>query len=453
MQNIFIIAQKFLQEARRNNGIISAIFTVVLLLLIIPFGLKSDDTLKSHLQLVLNYSLSILAMLVYGISLFFSVHSFNKEIKTKQYYLLEVKPLQRWEFYWGKFFGVAMLNALLLLIFGSIVYGLLFYWKSSQGTQAEQEKISEELFIPYSSILPNDYSAEIEQQVIIEFEKDKRENVLPDDLDERSYKRKLRKKFELQQQVVLYNYTKNWIFQNIPPHFRNSSTQLKIRYKFFAAEAPMGYLCEVNWQIGRGASQYIYRAKVKPEEYYEFSIPSSTIQTDHTLEIRFFNTDPKAGVIFFPPQEDIELLYPNGYFIVNYFNGLLLIYFISCFLAATGLFAATFLDFSVALLFGLCILLLGSAAGFILEILPNFSNLQPEHSIFSMFSAIFLKILYGVIPNFSEYSPQDALSSGRLISWTTTIYSFFNLIIIRTGIIGVLGCLIFSNREIGRPTI
>lgn len=458
MSNVLTIASKLIQEALRNYGIWGMVFVVLMLMLLLPNQLQSDDTLRGKVQLVMNYSLILIAIFIHGISLFFSCYSFSQELKTKQYYLLDAKPLHRWQFFWGKFVGIAAINLVLLSILAAILYIFLIHISKYQGTPEERKQLAEQLFVAYRGIAPEAEQAKIAKLTSELYLKLKRENRLEEyfrdkqqssdtPMTEAQQITEIRKNIVLQEQALSYRQSKSWKFFPVNPELRDAEVNLKLRYKFIASEALPGYQYRVHWRIGQGNSQYAWEEKVKPGEMLELTVPSQVIQSDATVSILFVHVDPDAGIIYFPISDGIELCYPAGSFTANYFKNLLLIYGLSCFLAVIGLFTATFLSFSVAMFFGLFVLLVGAVANFILEMFPRDSSQLTWWQFISQHS---LQILLCIIPDFSHYSQSESLTIGRIIEWLQVLENLIKLFL-RIAILGLLGCWFFNKKEIGNP--
>ncbi len=448
MSNILAIAYKLFQEARQSHTLV--FFTVLMLLLLpfFPINLKSDDTLKSQIQLAITYSLILISMMLYLVSIFFSTYSFTQELKSKQYYLVDVKPVGRWQFFYGKFLGIALFNAIMLIILSMIGYCMIAYLGNQK--QPDDPSNLEEIWISYRSISPEVPYTRINALVLEEYQKMKQENRLSSEYTEDEHWDRIRKKLEVKLQHIAPSFSKVWQFKAFPLELRDSSNKLRLRYRLFSTESGLGFLCKVRWEIGRGNSQYIWEDRIKPGEFHEFNVPCSVINVDGIAEVRFVHTDPNAGLIYFPLSDGLEILYPAEPFWLNYVKALLLIYLLSCFLIAIGLFASTFLSFAVSLFFGFFILLLGVSASFVEEITAGSFSQQ---NIWKWLSSISLQFIFIFVPNFDAYSQNEILASARVVEWRVIWDSIWNILFIRGGILSGLGCLIFQRREIGKPML
>jgi hypothetical protein len=58
------------------------------------------------------------------------------------------------------------------------------------------------------------------------------------------------------------------------------------------------------------------------------------------------------------------------------------------------------------------------------------------------------KVFLMAINLVKNFSPIDALSSGRSISWTTLGLAFGQIVLLLGGVLGLLGIILFNRREL-----
>ena len=452
MDVVSVIAAKVVQEAKKTKISWALCLVIIALLITFPFALKSDGSLKGQIQLTLKYSLIVTAISMYFISLFFAAISFSREIKFKQIYLLECKPVHRSQFFLGKFLGIALLNFIYLLIIGIVVFLMIFYLKNYTGTKVEQQEVDEQIFIAYREIQPTVPLKKINDLVNRGFERLKQENRLPAKYKEFQIKNELRKKILHTRQLVPYGARPRiWTFKNIP--FIEEGKKLKLKYKFFASKFSFDLLCKIRWIIGEGHNTYAKDFKIQSGKVAEFTIPSYVVNNNKVV-IRFYNFSNKSGLIYFPLNDGIKLYYPSESFYVNYIKGFILIYCLSCFLVMLSLTACTFLSFPVAIFLGLVVLFIGVIANFFVE-LQLFPKVDENffQSITHTISRVMVKISIFMVPDFAYYVPIDKLCTGEIIEWETFWENVAKLLVLRTFFLAVLGIFIFNRKEIGKPAI
>src|SRR5262249_28674423 len=152
-----------------------------------------------------------------------------------------------------------------------------------------------------------------------------------------------------------------------------------------------------------------------------FEIPPNLFDDQGVLTIAVKN--PNDTALLFPIEDGMEVLYRQGGFGLNYVRGLGVVLCWMALLAALGLFAASFLSFPVAAFFSLSMLTLVLCSGTISNAVSEgtFFTYNGESGIRGSRADILLipafKSLLAVINMAKDFSPIDALSTGKSISW------------------------------------
>src|SRR6188768_880644 len=91
----------------------------------LPLLLKNDGTARGFIQIMLTYTLSVVAALLAFSTLWLSCGTLAREIEECQLQLVLAKPIARWQVWVGKLLGITLLNTTLLALSGFSVYTLL----------------------------------------------------------------------------------------------------------------------------------------------------------------------------------------------------------------------------------------------------------------------------------------------------------------------------------------
>src|SRR5204863_2674959 len=124
VQGLFAIAWLTWKAAFRYR-----LFVVIAVLLLaavigLPILIKDDGTARGFTQILLTYTLSVITALLGFTTLWLSCGTLARDIEDCQMQVVAVKPIARWEIWLGKWLGLLMLNAALLVISGASVYAL-----------------------------------------------------------------------------------------------------------------------------------------------------------------------------------------------------------------------------------------------------------------------------------------------------------------------------------------
>jgi hypothetical protein len=190
------------------------------------------------------------------------------------------------------------------------------------------------------------------------------------------------------------------------------------------------------------------------DTYHEFEVPPGLIGDDGILTIQFINRNNTT--LLFPLEEGMEVLYREGNFGLNYARGIAILFCWLGLLAALGLAAASRLSFPVAAFFSLGVLIVAFSTGTmnqviqeggILGINPDTGYiLQPD--LIDRIAVGIFQALLAVINLVRGFSPIDALSTGRSITWGELAAAFSQIVLLLGGLIGAVGITLFNRREL-----
>jgi hypothetical protein len=151
----------------------------------------------------------------------------------------------------------------------------------------------------------------------------------------------------------------------------------------------------------------------------------------------------------------MEVLYPEGGFLLNFARGLGIIFCWMALLAALGLTAASFLSFPVATFFSLAILAIGLSSGTLADAVStgtvgvgNEETGVAGHSVADAVLIPMFKAMLTVINLAEKFSPIDALSNGRSIPWGELGAAFGQIVLLLGGTIAIIGVILFGQREL-----
>jgi hypothetical protein len=171
------------------------------------------------------------------------------------------------------------------------------------------------------------------------------------------------------------------------------------------------------------------------------------------LTIVFENRNDSALV--FPLDDGLEVLYREGGFEVNFIRGLGIILCWLALLAALGLAAASLLSFPVAAFVSLSILVVALSSGTLSTVVAEGTVTGANHEtgavsatwIDAVLVPMFQGIL-GIVNLVQNFSPVDALSTGRSITWAELGRAFAQVVLLLGGLLSLLGILFFTRREL-----
>jgi len=141
---IVTIARHGVVQAVRMKIVLVLLVFLVVLVPALPFLLKSDNTLDGQIRMIVTYSLYLTSFLLSVITLFLSVAALNSEIKGRQIFILDPKPVHRFTLLAGKWLGVMLIDLVLLVAMMGVTYGLV-RWFGRSPTPVDLERLGEDI--------------------------------------------------------------------------------------------------------------------------------------------------------------------------------------------------------------------------------------------------------------------------------------------------------------------
>ena len=119
------IAKQTLKAAVRYRFVVTLGLALLVIVFGIPLIVKSDGTAKGTVQLVLTYTLGSTTALLGIASLWMGCGTLAREIEENVMQMVAVKPVARWRVWFGKWLGITLLNAAMLIPTGLAIFYLI----------------------------------------------------------------------------------------------------------------------------------------------------------------------------------------------------------------------------------------------------------------------------------------------------------------------------------------
>ncbi len=454
MRSIWAVARNTIRQVLRMKIAAAFLLLLIVLIPVMGLGITGDGTIKGKLQSFLTYSLGLVSLLLSLLTVIAAAYSLADDIKMNRIYMVLTKPIRRYELLVGKLLGIILLDLILLVPLAAIIYGITRYIPIHNNATAQQmQSLDNEFFTARASIKPPE--PDVKAEVLQTYESLKQENQLPEGENYRDIIKYLTQLKKYEKRAVGPGSEMHWQFDNINVTDPNQS--LFIRYKYDVSVNPPDLNIYGRWMAGdlrqlpvipqgRGTI-YVFDRKDMIRTFHELEVPANAVTSDGHLELAFLNPPINNTVVIFPPDEGIELLYKSESYTLNFTKAVIMIFLRLVFLACTGIFAASFLSFPVALLLCLAVLSIASVSGFILE---SFHYLSSEVGTIYTFT---IGLVIQMIPRFDVYNPSAYLVPARLISWSLLGKLIVLFACLQSFIVLLFSLLIFRFREIAKVII
>ncbi|MDB6018707.1 MAG: hypothetical protein JWR19_3196 [Pedosphaera sp.] len=454
MQQIFAIVGLTWKAAFRYR-----LFWVLTCLLLgavvgLPLLLKDDGTAEGFTQILLTYTLSAVTGILGMCTLWLACGTLARDIEECQLQMVVVKPIARWQIWLGKWLGLLSLNVVLLTVAGVSIYCLL-EWRAKRLPEDQQVRLKQEVLVARASVKADNLDPMIDAETERRFQERLKKNGLKD-VNPEIIRKQLREQIKAELQVVGPGEVRPWVIHLASVKESLKNQPLSLRIKFNAANGSSSGTFYAEWAVGAPPTIRPWTSEVMslaPDTTHDIPIPANMFDEKGDLTVMFHN--PNGTALLFPLDEGMEVLYREGGFELNFIRGLGIILCWLALLATLGLASASYLSFPVAAFFSLAILTMVFSSGTLSNVVAEgtVTGMDQEtgavvHSMVDPVAVPMFRGLLNIIQVVQQFSPIDALSSGRSITWTQLGQAAVQIVLLMGGFIGLIGVFIFSRREL-----
>lgn len=453
MQSLIAIALLTWRSAIRFRLFVVVAVLLVVTVVALPLLIKDDGTARGFTQILLTYTMTVITALLGLSTLWLACGTLARDIEECQMQMVTVKPVSRWKIWLGKWLGIVSLNAALLALSGACVFGLLHLRASS--LSAEQQRIlRSEVLVSRGSARPVNQLEAIHAETDL-LVKEALARAEGSEIDVSALRRLKFEEVKSDYQVVPPGNARWWNVDVSDAGSSLESSPLQLRVKFNSAQGSQSGTFSGMWQVGVPETSKLWRSapmSLAPDAFHEIEIPPNLVGDDGVLTIVFLNLNDTA--LLFSIEEGIEVLYPQGGFLVNYVRALLVIFCWMALLASIGLASSSFLSFPVASLVSVSLLILALSSGTMAMVVTEGTVMGLDDSTKIIGSSVvdaitvpIFKVLLSVIQLAKDYSPVDSISTGRSVSWGTVMAAFLKIVVLLGGTFALTGMFLFNRRE------
>jgi hypothetical protein len=151
LQTVRAVVKLTWKAAFRYRLFVAVAALLVGSVVLLPLLIKDDGTARGFAQILLTYTLSTITLLLGFATLWLSCGVLARDIEDCQMQMVVVKPIPRWQIWLGKWIGVISLNAALLTVAGTAVYGVLIY-RAGLLPEKERQTLYSEILIARGSM-------------------------------------------------------------------------------------------------------------------------------------------------------------------------------------------------------------------------------------------------------------------------------------------------------------
>jgi hypothetical protein len=457
MHKVWAVARNTIAQAVRMKVAVVVIMLLLVILPVMSFIMVGDGTLIGKLQTFSSYSMSLVGILLCVLTISISAFTLTNDLKLKQIFLVVTKPVCRFQIVVGKIIGVVILDAVLLFVFSSIIFGLLLYMPRLSGAPPQEIATADREFFTARIGLTEEIDREvIEKAALKRYQELEKSGELPSDMNQARILKELQGQELLRRRVVESGAKKVWEFENVRP--AKGTEVFFVRYKLRVTGGDDYMQVKGTWfmgdqrrqeQLGPGVwDSQVYRIDTSDvvDMFREFEVSVDAIAEDGHLAVMFNNLFVNDATVI---PEDMEVLYKAGSFGANFAKVSLMVFARLIFLTVLGVSLSTWLSFPVTILVCFVIFFIGTVNGFVID---SFGYIETK-GIMMLYNLTFKPLLW-LFPRFDgEFNPTRFMISARLLTWGFLGQVYGAMVVAKSTILLMIGIWIFSNREIARTIV
>lgn len=423
MRKIAVIAAVTIRQAVHSRLFAAGLAALAIIIIGLPFIMQGDGSPESLFFIFVNYAFGLLMFVLSLLAAWSGAGAIALDIAGRQMQLLTVKPLRAIEIWTGKLLGLMIINLILLALGGGLLYAML-QWslKSAPTGRADQADWRREIMTVYRAGPLRPVAGRSQAPVAVD--------------PGRSFR---------------------WRFDLARQGEKTGPALLKFRF----VPAPFAYQSPVagTWRVFDAQNQchFSNAAPASPHRMVSLFIPARPATGPAELEYLNRQTNP-AVTVFFPSENDLQLLIPAGRLENNLLRALIMTLARLCFFTALGLLAGTLFSFPVAVLAAMGLLAAAFSGGLARQLAERGFLLGPVDNHVSALAAGLNALVCGafqfltaILPPLDRFDPLAFLPNSLLIPWRLVgqalgeLGGVYSLILILAGAIGL------ARREIALP--
>lgn len=478
------VARAIVEEAIGSRLSILLVIMVVVTLPILPLLLDPSERLAYRLQFLITWSLSGASVLLAVITVALACGSVCGDIESRRIHMTLSKPLQRWEYLFGKWLGVVVLDAMLVCLVGIGVYAAVqALARTPAADAADRLAVQEQVLTARIVARPSHPRADEFERSLAALTDEIRQSdpSLFDRNPDRARKRIVAQRVH-EWHTVTADVVSSFLFTGLDKQAIRSPV-VQLRLEPFADNSSISradvrfalWLNERPFPILNGEhAPYTFSTGIT----HTIDLPTDAIAEDGTLRITIANHnlvmpgEQRPTSISFTPGEGLEVMYRAGGFGINFIRGLVVMWAKLALLAAVALAAAAWLGFPTALLTGLMVYVTAAASGFFADAIDIYTGLDRKDDtlvdmlrlrlgmlveriqkvewweLFKTFGAYIADAFLAVVPSFAAYDSITQIATGRLVHLNELVGGVLLLAIAYPFALLVVGWLLLERRDL-----
>ena len=448
MRPLIAIAKSTIRAAFRSHLVLILLGLLAVVALILPLVIRGDRTAMGLVQISLTYMLGAIGVLLSLVTVWLGCTVTSDEIAGYQIHLVTSKPVSRKQWVIGKFLGIIVLQAALLIASTSAVYGLLQYrLNTGDFPKEELQQVRNEVLTGRRRFASR--PSNMEESVDREFQRRLRTTEMPAGMTENMVKNEIRRQVKARLNELPPGQTREWTFKGIPQLRDGQHTTLRYRLYVNKVSKKKQRETQGRWYVLNPEDNQFYpmRSQVMSGVHHEIKLMPGAISKEGHVTIGYQNRDLGRQSVVFQVSDGPFLLADEAGFAQNYARTVFLMFLQLAFLGVLGCIAGANLTTPVAIFTSFAYVIIGA-------IVTAMQASSPEDEIVpsnpALLAAYLLRKLAGVLTvSVNEFNEIPLLARGQLIEWSHIAGVALNPLLLHTLLLCIVGLWTLSRRDIG----
>ncbi len=451
LQQFWAVSRLTVGAAFRYRLVLVLIALLVGAVVVLPTIIKHDETAQGFTQILLTYTLGVTTAILSLVTLWLACGTLARDVDECQMQMVASKPIPRWQIWLGKWFGIMLLNGMLLGVAGGAAY-LLMQWRATQLPPPLQQSLRNNVLTARAAVREpaRDLNREVEALI-----RERLPELQSKEVNLEEFRRQALEMIKAKQTLVPPDHLRRFRldFKQVADRVRGQSVFLRLKFHTLELSPKRPYQFEIAAGPPESAQRRVVFPSLAAETQHEIEVGSVPLDADGMLIVDIANRSDSPIII--PFEDGFEVLYREGGFGLNYVRALLVIACGLGLLAAIGLSAASFLSFPVAAFLATTVLILGLSTGTLKSVVEDRTVMGFEHEsnrqLYPLVDALMVpvfQLLLNAVNLVQQFSPIDAVSSGRSITWMDLSRAFVLVVLVLGGAFAAVGIVAFTRREL-----
>jgi len=438
----------------------------------------ADGTLTGVLKMMWSWQFYTTSIIMMLLTVYMAIVVLDSELRDLQIINTAVKPVARWQLLLSKFAAICVLAALGIGVAGASSYAALRWrmrtpavcdiratspenvnfsgadaaQKRLQDAAAQQELARRYFFTSRRACYP--VLPDLFKDLQNALENLKKQNVPSEKLPSQQELNNVAADIIRQQAFpVPFSAGREFTFTNLPV----GSEELLFRFKISGThrEEALGWL-KAGWNfVNPQRPPFSKMVSFRRNTEQEFPVPGNMVTPDGKLTVVLYNTSVPVGkspaAELSVPFKGLWIMVPQGTFTENFCKAWALLWIRLCLLAALGVGCGAIIGAPINTFLMLAVLLIGSLNFWVRDLYApkDFPRPAAKQTFeWAQWAKKQSASLLMLLPDFSETDPVDNLNSATEISWGWLARQAACDILIRGGIILLVGVYVFKNKEL-----